>query len=733
MSSTTSKRTIPISSYESSYVTLDLLSYLKSGQITPFQVFNEVIIPDFLLHLSKARHNFLPSSPQNLTHQNGVVALDNHQTLDHRDFRIYDIEEEDQKQDGFGCEEEVDTSSQLLAMYEEIQNDVVLIQKVCGELERWETGINGAIKDLVLQSLDDAFKERTEKFEENVKTHFLKTKLRRTRDIVSILKERIYSPLKFSSTNLDSESFKRFKITRDARTINWPLQLPALNIAKEIVATSTREEIRAVYEDLHPREKLCLLCFSVFPENAVIKKKVLVHWWVGEGFIDSLNCGEGEEEDESAEKTASGFFKKFMARGIIEPVFKKRRPSADSCCMRPSVRFAIIMLAERAGFIKFDADKNPKANFSGSRRACLVKSEEGSSVKELMYGTHSKQGNVRTVFNVSEHRLEFKSGWFSKMKYVRVLQLGRWESSAKHVIEVEDSEFLKGLKRMKHLRYLSLRGVSAITELPNSVSKLESLRILNLNGCHDLEKLPDGIGSLKNLTHLDMYECSLISHMPKGLASLSELQVLKGFVIGKPRPGGQYCQLEDLTRLEHLKKLSIHVDRNSNTVKRELNSLENFEKLKSLSISWSRIYDSSIPLKGLQKALSMTKRLASIRSTPHRYLGPPAASILPAPLEKLDIHYFPGSKISEWFSLGELEKSKKLRKLYIRGGELSNLKDDKCCWKAVEFLRLKFLSELEMDWREMRALFPELTYMEKCKCPNLWFFPGDESGIWKNN
>ncbi|PON49323.1 LRR domain containing protein [Parasponia andersonii] len=709
MSLTTSKRTIPISSYESSYVTLDLLSYLKSGQITPFRVFNEVIIPDFLLHLSKARHNFLPSSPQNRSHQNG---------------------EGEKEEDGFGCKEEVDTSSQLLAMYEEIQNDVVLIQKVCGELELWETEINGAIKDLVLQSLDDAFKERTEKFENNFKIHFLETKIRRTRDIVSKLKERIHLPLKFSSANLDSESFKRFKITRDARTINLPLQLPALNIAKEFAVTSTREEIQAVYEDLRPREKLCLLCFSVFPENAVIKKKVLVHWWVGEGFIDSLNCGEGEEEDESAEKTASGFFKEFMARGIIEPVFKKRRPSADSCRMRPSVRFAIIMLAERAGFIKFDADKNPTANFSGSRRACLVKSEEGSSVKELTYGTHWKQGNVRTVFNVSEHRLEFKSGWFSKMKYVRVLQLGRWESSAKHVIEVEDSEFLKGLKRMKHLRYLSLRGVSVITELPNSVSKLESLRILNLNGCHDLEKLPDGIGSLKNLTHLDMYECSLISHMPKGLASLSELQVLKGFVIGKPRPGGQYCQLEDLTKLEHLKKLSIHVDRNSDTVKIELNSLVNFEKLMSLSISWSRIYDSSIPLRGLQKALSMTKRLASIRSTPRRYLE---ASILPAPLEKLDLHYFPGSKISEWFSLGELEKSKKLRKLYIRGGELSNLKDDKCCWKAIEFLRLKFLSKLEMDWREMRALFPELTYMEKCKCPNLWFFPCDESEIWKNN
>ena len=714
--STTSKRTRPISSFESPYVSLELLSYLKSGQTTPFQIFNEIIIPDFLQHLSKGRNSFLPS-PEN-TNRNGIVDS-NHETAADRDCEIH--KEEDNF--GFGSE---DSSSNLRDMFEEIKNDIVLIQKVCGRLERWETDINGAIKDLVLQSLDDAFRERNETSDDTVKTPFLLTKFRRTRDIVSMLKERIYSPLKFSSDTIDSEiSFRRFKFTRDSFSDNC--ELPVVNISKEIAERSTFEEIRAIYEDLGLTEKVCLLCFSVFPENAVIKKKVLVHWWVGEGFIDSSSCGESE----TVEKIANGFFKEYMAKGLIEPVFKKRRPSADSCRMQPSVRFAVIMLAEQAGFIKFDAYKNPTANFSGSRRACLVKSEEGSYVRELTYGFRSKQENIRTIFNVSEHHLEFESGWFSKMKYVTVLQLGRWQSSAKHVIEVEDSEFLKGLKKMKHLRYLSLRGVSTITELPTSISKLENLRILNLNGCHDLEKLPDGIGSLKKLTHLDMYECYLISHMPEGLASLSELQVLKGFVIGKRTPGGQYCRLEDLTKLENLKKLSICVDRNSensSTVKEELNSLEKFEKLKSLSISWSRIYDSPIPQKGFQKMLTITKKLGSTRS-PTQFVEARLASTLPAPLEKLDLHYFPGDMISDWFSLGKLEK---LRKLYIRGADkLRNLNDENSCWQNVKFLRLKFLSILRMDWLEMQKLFPELIYLEKRKCPELCFFPCDEGGIWK--
>jgi Leucine-rich repeat (LRR) protein len=74
---------------------------------------------------------------------------------------------------------------------------------------------------------------------------------------------------------------------------------------------------------------------------------------------------------------------------------------------------------------------------------------------------------------------------------------------------------------MKDLRYFSLRGISRITEIPDSICRLSNLTILNLNGCQNLEKLPDGIGSLKMLTHLDMSECYLLrSHNYKFLKDL---------------------------------------------------------------------------------------------------------------------------------------------------------------------------------------------------------------------
>ena len=44
--------------------------------------------------------------------------------------------------------------------------------------------------------------------------------------------------------------------------------------------------------------------------------------------------------------------------------------------------------------------------------------------------------------------------------------------------------------------------------------------------------------------------------------------------------------------------------------------------------------------------------------------------------------------------------------------------------------RLKFLSNLKMDWSEIRASFPDLFYLEKFNCPKLTLFPCDENGLW---
>ena len=666
---TTPRHTCSICSFESSYVSLDLLAYLNSNKKTPFHIFNDVILPEFQCHLSKIEQHLPKELNGSQDNNNSRIEMDNDQH----------------------------------ATLKEIRKDLEYIKKACHKLKDSADCVNEEIQRLILQRLDDAFKERTEAPENSPGIN----KLKKIQDVVSKLKEKICSSPQLSQDSLHSASLHRSSFPMGSYYINPD--------------RSTTNKIKKLYNDLDDKKKSCLLCFSVFPEDAIIKKKVLIHWWVGEGFIiDSQNSG-----GKTAEETGNEYFKDFIKNGIIEPVepvHKKLKQNSENCNMRPLIRAAIIKLAEENNFVSFDQRGNPTADFSSSNRVCLVKTEEGSSLHNLTYVYHYlPREEIVTLFNVNEPYLSFRVDSFSKMKNLKVLQLGRWKASAKQLVEVEDTEFLKGLKKMKRLRYFSLRGISGITELPNSICKLSHLKILNLSGCDNLEKLPDGIGSLKQLTHLDMSECYLISHMPKGLAFLLELQVLKGFVIGIERSRGHYCKLADLAGLKHLKKLSlsIHADETSEEAEQDLDSLRQFGNLQSLSVAWSRIYTAPTTTNvRLPKIPGITSRTKSTE-TPGSSRG--------VALDKLGLQNFHGSEMPNWLKLLD---PKNLKKLYIRGGELSDLHLMKDCTRPVHCLRLKSLSQLRMDWPELQLLFPNLTYVKREDCPHLSSIPCDINGEW---
>ena len=110
--------------------------------------------------------------------------------------------------------------------------------------------------------------------------------------------------------------------------------------------------------------------------------------------------------------------------------------------------------------------------------------------------------------------------WLLKMKHAKVVCLGSWPGSVKPHIEVESIEFLEGLKNSTGLRFLSLQGVSNITELPEFIGNHSNLVILDLNECHNLEVLPKETGKLTNLRYLDLSDCYLLARLPKELSAL---------------------------------------------------------------------------------------------------------------------------------------------------------------------------------------------------------------------
>jgi hypothetical protein len=81
----------------------------------------------------------------------------------------------------------------------------------------------------------------------------------------------------------------------------------------------------------------------------------------------------------------------------------------------------------------------------------------------------------------------------------------------------------------------------------------------------------------------------------------------------------------------------------------------------------------------------------------------------------------------DWMKLLNLEN---LKKLYVRGGKLSKLHPVGCEKWKLSILRLELLSKLQMDWRELRTLFPHSRHVKKLKCPQLILFPCDDNGEW---
>ncbi|KAI8562256.1 hypothetical protein RHMOL_Rhmol03G0020800 [Rhododendron molle] len=450
-----------------------------------------------------------------------------------------------------------------------------------------------------------------------------------------------------------------------------------------VAYTSDFDDLLMAFYDLPWRLRRFLLCFLKFPPAATIKRTTMIYLWMTSfRYVGDTNEDEGNK-----------IFGELVERGFIQPIYQNCSLVPDSCRMSLSVRSALYGKALRNEFTSnnnLDLDPRLAWNLHWGPYCCI---NVGGAIINWVPEIRKDEG------------------------YIGSLYLGRWQSSTTHHIELADAKILHGLKNLNSLKFLSLQGISMITALPTSILDLNDLTILDLRACHNLEAIPDNIGLLKSLTHLDMSECYFIEHMPESLAQLSNLEVLKGFLIGDFNKNKQSCTLSDLSRLSKLRKLNIYISVKDFRRLWDFDDLKNFEVLQKLTISWG-----GCSLHGESRRQSQGKAsMAQLSQSP---------LTLPPKLQKLDLQCFPSEGLIDWLRPAGI---KGLKKLCIRGGQLYNLgqsrKHQGEHWN-VEILRLKYLSELEIDWSELRILFPKLIYLHQVECPMLTNFPCDESGVW---
>ncbi|CAK7344956.1 unnamed protein product [Dovyalis caffra] len=312
--------------------------------------------------------------------------------------------------------------------------------------------------------------------------------------------------------------------------------------------SSVKASLQLSYDALPTHLKQFLLCFSIYPEDFVIQAEQLVHWWVGEGFIQG-------DHSKTAEDLGYEYLTELVGRCLVEVVERRGYDGrVYSCKMHDLVRDLTALIAEDEMFCSFEAGKQ---KLSPDSRWLSVTSEMSTTPLKPC----------------------------SKLRALLLMATGQGQVPFKKIHMVS-------LDSLRVLDLSHISGAVDLKEVPSSIQKLRNLQLLILAGCSHLTKLHPSISYLKNLIVLDCGSCSL-QYLPYGIGNLSQLQELSGFRVVS-QATTQSCHLLQLQQLVQLRVLRMNLSDKSEIIESEWGVLSKLVKLRVLAINTEDCKDKSI-------------------------------------------------------------------------------------------------------------------------------------------
>jgi hypothetical protein len=248
------------------------------------------------------------------------------------------------------------------------------------------------------------------------------------------------------------------------------------------------------YKGLPYDLKACFLYLSIFPEGHSVRRRRLVRRWIAEAYARGKHLRSAEEVGEEQ-------FAKLISRSMIQPCPSNTSRATDHCgrlslCQVNSLMHAISVSKSKEENLVSVLDDDSGFSLSSSSRdrvRHLVVSRTWSRDKE------KKKNALERVMDVSRLRsLTVFGEWrgflvSSKMRLLRVLDL-------EDATGLRDSDLVP-VGKLRHLKYLSLRGSTGIINLPKSFGKLLNLETLDIRGTL-VTALPSGMVNLQKLSYL---------------------------------------------------------------------------------------------------------------------------------------------------------------------------------------------------------------------------------------
>ncbi|KAM0904225.1 hypothetical protein ACQ4PT_018154 [Festuca glaucescens] len=355
------------------------------------------------------------------------------------------------------------------------------------------------------------------------------------------------------------------------RTEDWSKVYDSIGFGHEEneVVENTRKILSFSYYDLPTYLKTCLLHLSIFPEDRLIEKHMLIWRWIAEGFVPNKQ-GIGLFE------LGESYFNELRNRSLIRWIEPTRYSVGAGCRVHDMVLDLVRTLSSQVKFVTIlDTEKTITSSSSVVHRLALHK-------RSIERNPGMDMGSLRSFNAISCPGSNMPS--LLSFKVLRVLVL-------------EDCEFSAGgcglehLGKLIHLRYLGIVDTYA-KELPSEIGNdLKFLQTLDVRGS-GIEEIPRSVGELNKLMRL---RSSKATRMMAGIGKLTSLENLEIYSVDKSPNFAA-----ELGKLKELRALDIEFDEiDDSTQKALLESLCSLHKIQDLWIASSM--DESVLLCGLEK------------------------------------------------------------------------------------------------------------------------------------
>nr|ACU00676.1 NB-ARC-domain containing protein [Triticum turgidum subsp. durum] len=235
--------------------------------------------------------------------------------------------------------------------------------------------------------------------------------------------------------------------------------------------------LKVSLEDLPTDLKNCFLHCTIFPEDYLFRRKVVIRHWIAAGYIK-------EAGSKTLEEVAAGYLNELVNRSLLQVVQRNPCGRVRRCRMHDIIRVLALAKSEEESFCQVYNGSRPFS--SENTRRLSVQSTNMELLTPLLCAT-----SLRSLHVFQSH------------------------------LRIDSLEAF--LKPFKLLSTLDLQGVR-IKRLPEMVFNLFNLRFLGLRETL-IEYLPKEIGRLQNLKVLDAY-FAMLSALPVEVTTLWKLKYL---------------------------------------------------------------------------------------------------------------------------------------------------------------------------------------------------------------